>query len=93
MTVDDVAAWPPPSPPRGSRSGRPPVAPGPAAPGSGDPNTLEVWTRSDPDSAATYDRVFAAFTKKTGIKIDYQPVVNFDQQLQAGPPPRTCPTS
>lgn len=51
--------------------------------GSGDPNTLEVWTRSNPDSAATYDRVFAAFTKKTGIKIDYQPVVNFDQQLQA----------
>ncbi|MFF4015982.1 ABC transporter substrate-binding protein [Streptomyces sp. NPDC001843] len=51
--------------------------------GSGDPNTLEVWTRSDPDSAVTYDRVFAAFTKKTGIKIDYQPVMNFDQQLQA----------
>ncbi|MCX4878930.1 sugar ABC transporter substrate-binding protein [Streptomyces sp. NBC_00847] len=51
--------------------------------GSGDPNRLEVWTRSDPDSAATYDRIFAAFTKKTGIKIDYQPVVNFDQQLQA----------
>ncbi|KOG34585.1 ABC transporter substrate-binding protein [Streptomyces resistomycificus] len=51
--------------------------------GSGDPNTLEVWTRSNPDSAATYDRVFAAFTKKTGIKIDYQPVINFDQQLQS----------
>jgi multiple sugar transport system substrate-binding protein len=51
--------------------------------GSGDPNTLEVWTRSNPDAAATYDRVFAAFTKKTGIKIDYQPVVNFDQQLQS----------
>lgn len=51
--------------------------------GSGDPNTLEVWTRSNPDSAATYDRVFAAFTKKTGIRIDYQPVVNFDQQLQS----------
>ncbi|MEU5591605.1 sugar ABC transporter substrate-binding protein [Streptomyces sp. NPDC020298] len=50
---------------------------------AGDPNTLEVWTRSDPDDAATYDRVFAAFTKKTGIKIDYQPVINFDQQLQA----------
>ena len=50
---------------------------------AGDPNTLEVWTRSDPDSAVTYDRVFAAFTKKTGIKIDYQPVVNFDQQLQS----------
>ncbi|KPI22163.1 extracellular solute-binding protein family 1 [Actinobacteria bacterium OK074] len=50
---------------------------------SGDPNTLEVWTRSNPDPAATYDRVFAAFTKKTGIKIDYQPVINFDQQLQS----------
>ena len=51
--------------------------------GGGGPNTLEVWTRSDPDSAATYDRVFAAFTKKTGIKVDYKPVVNFDQQLQS----------
>ncbi|MFF0156800.1 sugar ABC transporter substrate-binding protein [Streptomyces sp. NPDC005263] len=51
--------------------------------GSAGPNTLEVWTRSDPTSAATYDRVFAAFTKKTGIKVDYQPVVNFDQQLQS----------
>ncbi|MFF9029956.1 sugar ABC transporter substrate-binding protein [Streptomyces iakyrus] len=50
---------------------------------AGDPNTLEVWTRSDPESAQTYDRVFAAFTKKTGIKIDYQPVMNFDQQLQS----------
>ncbi|MEU1473668.1 ABC transporter substrate-binding protein [Streptomyces sp. NPDC001668] len=50
---------------------------------SSDPNTLEVWTRSNPDSAATYDRVFAAFTRKTGIKIDYQPVINFDQQLQS----------
>ncbi|OUD02373.1 ABC transporter substrate-binding protein [Streptomyces swartbergensis] len=50
---------------------------------AGDPNTLEVWTRSDPESAQTYERVFAAFTKKTGIKIDYQPVMNFDQQLQS----------
>ena len=51
--------------------------------GSSDPNTLEVWTRSNPDPAATYERVFAAFTEKTGIKIDYQPVINFDQQLQS----------
>lgn len=51
--------------------------------GGGDPNTLEVWTRSNPDPAATYERVFAAFTEKTGIKIDYQPVINFDQQLQS----------
>ncbi|TCR19394.1 sugar ABC transporter substrate-binding protein [Streptomyces sp. BK205] len=53
------------------------------AAGSSDPNTLEVWTRSNPDDAATYDRVFAAFTKKTGIRIDYQPVITFDQQLQS----------
>jgi len=39
----------------------------------GDPNTLEVWTRSNPDPAATYVRVFAAFTKKTGIEIDPSP--------------------
>ncbi|MBC9728863.1 sugar ABC transporter substrate-binding protein [Streptomyces sp. TRM68367] len=51
--------------------------------GSDDPNTLEVWTRSDPESALTYKRVFAAFTKKTGIRLDYQPVMNFDQQLQS----------
>jgi multiple sugar transport system substrate-binding protein len=51
--------------------------------GSDDPNTLEVWTRSNPDPAATYQRVFAAFTEKTGIRIDYQPVINFDQQLQS----------
>ncbi|MEV6382451.1 sugar ABC transporter substrate-binding protein [Streptomyces sp. NPDC051773] len=50
---------------------------------SADPNTLEVWTRSNPDPATTYERVFAAFTAKTGIKIDYQPVINFDQQLQS----------
>ncbi|MEU1163171.1 hypothetical protein ABZ372_21855 [Streptomyces sp. NPDC005921] len=45
--------------------------------------TLEVWTRSNPDPAATYERVFATLTKKAGIKIDYQPVINFDQQLQS----------
>jgi multiple sugar transport system substrate-binding protein len=57
----------------------------------GDPNTLEVWTRSNPDAAATYERVFAAFTKKTGIRIDYQPVVNFDQQLQSRASTRDLP--
>ncbi|MCX4908174.1 sugar ABC transporter substrate-binding protein [Streptomyces sp. NBC_00878] len=44
---------------------------------------LEVWTRSAPEPAATYKKVFAAFTKKTGIKVDYQPVIEFDKQLQA----------
>src|SRR5436305_1290705 len=51
--------------------------------GASEPNALEVWSRSNPDDAATYDRVFAAFTKKTGINVDYQPVVNFDQQLRS----------
>lgn len=58
---------------------------------TGDPNTLEVWTRSNPDPAATYARVFAAFTKKTGITIDYQPVINFDQQLQSRASTRDLP--
>jgi multiple sugar transport system substrate-binding protein len=44
---------------------------------------LEVWTRSAPDPAATYKDIFAAFTAKTHIKVNYQPVVDFDQQLQA----------
>ncbi|BBH71792.1 sugar ABC transporter substrate-binding protein [Actinoplanes sp. OR16] len=46
-------------------------------------DTLEVWTRSAPEPAATYKDIFAAFTAKTGIAVDYQPVVEFDQQLQA----------
>ncbi|MFJ4691121.1 ABC transporter substrate-binding protein [Streptomyces sp. NPDC088766] len=44
---------------------------------------LEVWTRSAPEPAATYKKVFAAFTAKTGIKVDYQPVLEFDKQLQS----------
>jgi multiple sugar transport system substrate-binding protein len=50
---------------------------------AGDDAALEVWTRSAPDPAATFKDIFAAFTAKTGIKVDYQPVVEFDQQLQA----------
>jgi multiple sugar transport system substrate-binding protein len=44
---------------------------------------LEVWTRSAPEAAATYKQVFAAFTKRTGIKVNYQPVIEFDKQLQS----------
>ncbi|MGC0342903.1 hypothetical protein [Streptomyces sp. SLBN-8D4] len=62
--------------------------------GSSDPNTLEVWTRSNPDDAATYERVFAAFTRKTGIKIDYQRRSSpSTSSSRAGRPPRTCRTS
>ena len=43
---------------------------------------LEVWTRSDVVDAKAYKRIFAAFTKKTGIKVDYKPIVDFDKLLQ-----------
>lgn len=43
---------------------------------------LEVWTRSDAVSAKAYEKIFAAFTAKTGIKIDYKPVPEFDKLLQ-----------
>ncbi|MFJ9560576.1 ABC transporter substrate-binding protein [Streptomyces fuscichromogenes] len=43
---------------------------------------LEVWTRSDAVDAKAYQKIFAAFTKKTGIKVDYKPVVDFDKLLQ-----------
>ncbi|MGW6276932.1 ABC transporter substrate-binding protein [Kribbella sp. NPDC055071] len=44
---------------------------------------LEVWSRSAPDPAKTYDAIMAAFTQKTGIKVDYKGVIEFDTQLQA----------
>jgi len=44
---------------------------------------LEVWSRSAPDPAKTYEAILAAFTQKTGIKVDYQGVIEFDTQLQA----------
>ena len=57
-----------------------------------DAGPLEVWSRgADPGVATTYEKVFAAFTKKTGIKIDYKPVIDFDQQLQAAPPSKDLP--
>src|SRR4051794_20925687 len=59
--------------------------------GSSDPNTLEVWTRSNPDSAATYDRVFAAFTRKPGTKTDSQPVITSAQQPQSGASTKALP--
>jgi len=44
---------------------------------------LEVWSRSAPDPAKTYQEIMAAFTKKTGIQVDYKGVIEFDTQLQA----------
>jgi multiple sugar transport system substrate-binding protein len=44
---------------------------------------LEVWSRSSPESAQTYQDIMAAFTKKTGIQVDYKGVPEFDTQLQS----------
>lgn len=51
--------------------------------GGGEGQVLEVWTRSNPDPARTYDAVFEAFTEATGIEVNHQAVVEFDQQLQS----------
>lgn len=48
-----------------------------------DGKPLEVWSRSDPEAAKTYQAIMAAFTKKTGIQVDYKGVIEFDTQLQA----------
>jgi len=50
----------------------------------GDPNApLEVWTRSNDDQAKVYRQLFADFTAKTGIQVDYKPLfTDFDTQLQ-----------
>jgi multiple sugar transport system substrate-binding protein len=50
--------------------------------GGGSDAPLEVWSRSAPAPAETYEQVFRAFTEKTGIKVDYHPVVEFDIQIQ-----------
>ncbi|MBE1877631.1 ABC transporter substrate-binding protein [Myceligenerans pegani] len=52
--------------------------------GNGDADgSIEIWTRSAEESAASYQFAFDAFTEQTGIEIDYQPVQEFDTQLQA----------
>lgn len=58
---------------------------------SADDRSLEVWTRSTPDDAASYQFVFDAFTAKTGIRIDYKPVPEFDTQLQARAQQKSLP--
>lgn len=54
-----------------------------SAPAQDSAGPLEVWSRSASDAAAVYTQVFAAFTAKTGIQVDYHPIIEFDQQLQS----------
>lgn len=44
--------------------------------------TLRVWTRSNPDARATYQRIADAFTKKTGIQVEYfNAMTDYEQRL------------
>jgi len=43
---------------------------------------LRVWTRSSKDGRKTYDAIGAAFTKKTGIRVEYfNALTDFEQRL------------
>lgn len=43
---------------------------------------LRVWTRSSKDGRKTYDTIAAAFTKKTGVRVEYFNALNdFEQRL------------
>ena len=53
----------------------------PAVEDDGQP--LEVWSRSGPEAAKTYQAVFDAFTEETGIEVEYLATVEFETQLQA----------
>ncbi|PRY30311.1 ABC transporter substrate-binding protein [Umezawaea tangerina] len=49
-----------------------------------DPNAaFEVWTRSTEATAKVYGKIFADFSAKTGVRVDYKPVfADFDKQIQ-----------
>ncbi|MBC7939520.1 MAG: hypothetical protein H7Z19_07100, partial [Chitinophagaceae bacterium] len=47
------------------------LAAAPAAAAANDPGALRVWTRSSNDGRKTYDAIAAAFTAKTGIRVEY----------------------
>lgn len=43
---------------------------------------LRVWTRSNPDARATYQMIAEAFTKKTGIQVEYfNAMTDYEQRL------------
>jgi multiple sugar transport system substrate-binding protein len=53
-----------------------------AAPAAADTEALRVWTRSSNDGRKTYDAVAAAFTAKTGIRVEYfNATTDFEQRL------------
>lgn len=56
-----------------------------------DGKPIEVWARSGTDASTTYAALFDAFTKKTGIKVNFQGVADLDKQLQTRAASKTLP--
>jgi multiple sugar transport system substrate-binding protein len=53
-----------------------------AAATTADPGPLRVWTRSSNDGRKTYDAMAAAFTARTGVRIEYfNATTDFEQRL------------
>ena len=47
-----------------------------------DPGPLRIWTRSSNDGRRTYDAIAAAFTAKTGVRVEYfNATTDFEQRL------------
>lgn len=47
-----------------------------------DGQPIEVWARAGTDASTTYAALFKKFTETTGVKVNFQGVVDLDQQLQ-----------
>jgi multiple sugar transport system substrate-binding protein len=56
-----------------------------------DGKPIEVWARAGTDASTTYAALFDAFTKKTGIKVNFQGVADLDNQLQTRAASKTLP--
>ena len=53
-----------------------------AAAAADDPGPLRIWTRSSNDGRRTYDAIAAAFTAKTGVRVEYfNATTDFEQRL------------
>jgi multiple sugar transport system substrate-binding protein len=56
-----------------------------------DGKPIEVWARAGTDASTTYAALFDAFTKKTGVKVNFQGVADLDKQLQTRAASKTLP--
>lgn len=56
-----------------------------------DGKPIEVWARAGTDASTTYAALFEAFTKKTGVQVNFQGVADLDKQLQTRAASKTLP--